>query len=330
MTKTSTKLSKLLPQASLEVGQVEIPNWLADLFKDRSTSYQAQLETMPKRFLEGLLSEKSDKIVEMIATVGSILSEVNTSDLQADVSIHLEAKKEVWTHALVETQHWFSNQIVWGWKEDSFERPAGYEMGGANSFFKSCIELTKQFLLDGGNPNKTEDIKKFLRENGEIINNSDNEPQLKLRWPGWETYKPRKQSETIHLKRIKRSQKNDETRDEFFGRILADVAEETIIQMCMPDKEAYFQNTTFQPRKSEELAFLVKNPEIQPELFLLNIMFGDMAYDSSNTDLANKISSAGHHLGFLRKKTKVDRFMEDFADRALAAQALTKKIDREP
>lgn len=330
MTKTSIKLSKLLPQTSLEVGEVQIPNWLAELFQDRSASHQAQLETMPKRFLELLLREKSDKIVEMIATVGSILSELNASDLQSNISINLEAKEEVWTHALVETQHWFSNQIVWGWKEDSFDRPAGYEMGGANNFFYSCIELTKLFLLDGGNPNKTEDIKKFLRENGEIVSSSENEPQLKLRWPGWEIYKPRKQTETIHLKRIKRSQKNDETRDEFFGRILADVAEETIIQMCMPDKEAYFQNTTFQPRKSEELAPLVKTPATQPELLLLHVMFGDIQYDSGNTDLANKISSAGDHLGFLRKQTKVDRFMEDFADRALAAQDLTKKIDREP
>ncbi|HIF39025.1 MAG TPA: hypothetical protein EYQ69_07465 [Gemmatimonadetes bacterium] len=330
MTKTSTKLSKLLPQTSLEVGEVQIPNWLAKLFKNQSTSHQTRLESMPKRFLEELLGQKPDKVIEMITTVGSILSELSTSDLQLGISTNLEAEEEVWTHALVETQHWFSNQIVWGWKEDPFERPKDYEMGGANGFFYSCLELTRHFLLDGGNPEKAEDIKKFLRENGEIVNGSDNEPQLKLRWPGWDIYKPRKQSETIHLKRIKRSQKNDETRDEFFGRILADVAEETIIQMCMSDKEAYFQNTTFQPRKSEELATLVNTPEIQPELLLLKVMFGDMAYDSNNTDLANKISSAGHHLGFFRKKTRVDRFMEDFADRALPAQGLAKKIDLDP
>jgi len=42
--------------------------------------------------------------------------------------------------------------------------------------------------------------------------------------------------------------------------------------------------------------------------------------------MLRKISSIGNSLGFLRKKTKVDRFMEDFVDRARVAKNIVKEV----
>jgi len=326
MTEVSTELSELLPEASLKVGQVRIPNWLANQFRDQSSLSHAKVETTPKLFLEAFLSENPDKIVEMVSLVGPILSGLSPSDLKSVIPTILDSEDEVWTHALVEAQHWFSNQVVWGWREDPLERPEGYEMARANGFFQSCLELTRRFLVNGGNPQVTEDIKEFLKDSGEVIVGLDNKSELKVRWPGWEIYQPRKQLETIHLKRIKRSQRSDETRDEFFGRILANVAEETIIQMCIPDKEDYFQGTTFQSEKQTSQAIVAQDPKNQPELLLLKLMLGDLSCESQTAGMLRKISSIGNSLGFLRKKTKVDRFMEDFADRARVAKNIVKEV----
>ncbi len=324
MSQESIKLSELLQESSLHVGDVRIPAWLADQFTNRSDPQVRRSKLSPKIFLEALLTEKPDKIVELLETLGVILSDVPQSELEIDVISNLKSDGDVWTHALVEAQHWFSRQIVWGWVEDPFKRPDGHDMGSANGFFHSCLELVRQFLVTGGNPRNTADIKKFLRENGELTHGSTNEPELRLRWPGWEIYESRNQPETIHLKRIKRSQRTNESTDEFFARILANVAEETIIQMCMPDKEAYFQSTTFTPKETDPGPISKATiTEDNPEVLLLRMMLGDLSYEPKDADMARKITATGHLLGFFRRKSKVDKFMEDFADRALAARNLS-------
>lgn len=324
MSKESMKLSDLLPASSLDVSDVRIPSWLAEEFIERSNSEKDQSTATPKIFLEALLTQRPDRIVEMLGTISVILSEAPNDELELGVVANLTNDEDVWTHALVEVQHWFSNQVVWGWVEDPFKRPKGHAMGSANGFFHSCLELARNFLITGGDPSKSEEIKKFLREHGELISDSANEPQLHLRWPGWEIYEPRKQPETIHLKRIKRSQRKNETKPDFFARILANVAEETIIQMCMHDKQAYFQSTTFDPKETESSSG-VTNSEDPPEVVLLKMMLGDLVFDSKDLDQSRQIAKAGHLLGFFRPQTKVDKFMEDFADRALAARKLANK-----
>ena len=324
MSKESMKLSDLLPASSLDVSDVRIPSWLAEEFIERSSAEEDQSTATPKIFLEALLTQRPDRVVEMLQTIGIILSEAPNDELELGVVANLMNDEDVWTHALVEAQHWFSNQIVWGWVEDPFKRPKGHAMGTANGFFHSCLELARNFLITGGDPNKSEEIKKFLREHGELISDSANEPQLHLRWPGWEIYEPRKQPETIHLKRIKRSQRKNETKPDFFARILANVAEETIIQMCMHDKQAYFQSTTFEPKETESSSDTTNSLD-PPEVILLKMMFGDLPFDSNDLNQSRQIAKAGHLLGFFRPQTKVDKFMEDFADRALAARKLTNK-----
>jgi len=326
MTEESVKLKDLLPKAALEVGEVKIPYWLAEQFRNRSNAQQTGLEASPKRFLETFITNRTNAVIEMIALVGKILSEAPPSTLEMTTEVNIDTEEDVWTHALVETQHWFSNQIVWGWNEDPFKRPEGHEMGSANGFFQSCLELVRHFLIDGGDPANHENIKKFIRENGEIVD-SENGASLQLRWPGWEVYKPRAVYETIHLKRIKRSQRNAESLDDFFGRILADSAEETVIQMCMPDKEAYFESTTFSRKEPEEETRGVREVRGGTEWHLFEIMVGNIPYNDLADNLTRKVDNLGQLLGFLRKKTSVDRFMEDFADRALAAKKLSKKIN---
>ena len=94
--------------------------------------------------------------------------------------------------------------------------------------------------------------------------------------------------------------------------------------MCMHDKQAYFQSTTFEPKETESSSDTTNSVD-PPEVVLLKMMFGDLPFDSNDRDQSRQIAKAGHILGFFRPQTKVDKFMEDFADRALAARKLANK-----
>ena len=94
--------------------------------------------------------------------------------------------------------------------------------------------------------------------------------------------------------------------------------------MCMHDKQAYFQSTTFEPKETESSSDTTNSVD-PPEVILLKMMFGDLPFDSNDLNQSRQLAKAGLLLGFFRPQTKVDKFMEDFADRALAARKLTNK-----
>ena len=119
------KLSDLLPASSLDVSDVRIPSWLAEEFIERSSAEEDQSTATPKIFLEALLTQRPDRVVEMLQTIGIILSEAPNDELELGVVANLMNDEDVWT-------------MLW-WKHNIGSRTKSY--GGGSKIHLSVQKV---------------------------------------------------------------------------------------------------------------------------------------------------------------------------------------------